>query len=591
MQALEYPFDAAMILQKKRSLKRELSVQSGLVEKKIAIMSGSTIGEIKNILELFLLNNGIRPTFQVGGYALYYENLVFDDGTLSAFQPDMIYVHTSAKNIIEWPGTADTTQAAQEKFEAEAARWRTVWDAALRFGCPVIANNFELPSYRMMGNMDAVDARGHVNFTNKLNQMMAEYAASTPNFYLHDLAYLSADVGLNNWFSPSTWYAYKYAMDTQYIPVLCHSISNIMKSLLGKNKKSLVLDLDNTLWGGIIGDDGPEGIVLGKESPTGMAYSEFQHYLKELSQLGVLLNVCSKNEDATARQGFDRTDSVLKADDFLCFKANWDPKHLNIANIAQELNILPDSLVFMDDNPAEREIVRRELSAVTVPELTAPEMYISAIDKAGYFEITALSADDQKRNEMYKQNMQRAAAQQSFGDYSDYLKSLDMHCDIGAFDASHAERITQLINKTNQFNLTTRRYTPAEVEALMEDPHYITLYGRLVDKFGDNGIVTALIAHKEGNEATIDLWIMSCRTFKRNLEHAMFDQLVSQCMAQGITKINGIYYPTAKNLLVSDFYATIGFEKQTQTDAESTFTFTAFENYQPQCTVMDIHVL
>jgi FkbH-like protein len=380
-------------------------------------------------------------------------------------------------------------------------------------------------------------------------------------------------------------------MDTQYIPTLCHSVANIMKSLLGKNKKSVVLDLDNTLWGGIIGDDGPEGIVLGKETPTGMAYAEFQQYLKELSQLGVLLNVCSKNEDAIARQGFARADSVLKADDFLCFKANWEPKHMNIAAIAQELNILPDSLVFMDDNPAEREIVRRELPTVTVPELTAPEQYLYALDKAGYFEVTTLSADDKKRNEMYKQNLQRAAIQQSFGNYNDYLRSLEMHCEIGAFDAAHAERITQLINKTNQFNLTTRRYTAAEVESIMNDPNYITLYGRLVDKFGDNGIVTAIIAHKHGTEADIDLWIMSCRTFKRQLEHAMFDRLVAVCAAQGITRINGFYYPTAKNLLVSDFYATIGFDKTGEDEQGKTFAFTGFENYTPQCTVMETVLL
>ncbi|MEG2653561.1 MAG: HAD family hydrolase, partial [Ruthenibacterium sp.] len=191
-----------------------------------------------------------------------------------------------------------------------------------------------------------------------------------------------------------------------------------------------------------------------------------------------------------------------------------------------------------------------------------------------------------------KQNLQRAAAQQSFGDYSDYLRSLAMRAEIGSFDAQHAERITQLINKTNQFNMTTRRYTAAEVEALLGSPDCITLYGRLLDKFGDNGIVTALIAHVHGTEADIVLWIMSCRTFKRNLEHAMFDRLVAECAARGITRINGFYAPTAKNLLVSDFYATIGFEK-TDEDANGnkTFAFTAFDGYTPQNTVMETVLL
>ena len=592
MQELEYPFDGAMILQKKRSLKRALCDKQGLVPKKIAIMSGSTIGDIKNILELFLLDAGIKPEFYVGGYALYYENLVFDDGSLAAFAPDVIYVHTSAQNITEWPSQNDTAETVEAKFAQTYARFEHMWQATAKFGCPVIQNNFEQPSYRLMGNMDSVDVHGRVNFVNRLNAKFAEYAAATPNFYLHDLQYLAASIGLDNWFSPATWYAYKYAMDTPYIATLCHSVTRIIKSLFGKNKKSVILDLDNTLWGGIIGDDGPEGIVLGKETPAGMAYSEFQSYLKELTGLGVMLNVCSKNEEANALAGFARADSVLTRDDFLCFKANWEPKHLNVAHIAAEINIGTDAFVFMDDNPAEREIVRREIAGISVPELTAPEQYIAALDKAGYFEVTTLSADDKKRNEMYKQNLQRAAMEQSFGDYSDYLRSLDMHADIGAFDAAHAERITQLINKTNQFNLTTRRYTAAEVAALIDNPDAITLYGRLVDKFGDNGIVTALIAHRSGSEATIDLWIMSCRTFKRNLEHAMFDRLVAVCQSLGITKINGTYLPTAKNLLVSDFYATIGFEKTAENDDGSkAFAFTAFDGYAPQNTVMKINVL
>lgn len=180
--------------------------------------------------------------------------------------------------------------------------------------------------------------------------------------------------------------------------------------------------------------------------------------------------------------------------------------------------------------------------------------------------MTTLSADDKKRASMYKQNLERAQLEQSFGDYNDYLKSLEMHCEIGAFDEPHAERITQLINKTNQFNLTTRRYTAAEIESIMTDPGYITLYGRLVDKFGDNGLVTAMIGHIEGNVLDMDLWIMSCRTFKRRLEHAMFDEMVRRAAAAGVEKIVGHYYPTAKNLLVRDFYATIGFEQTAQDD-------------------------
>ena len=592
MDPFAYPLDTATILQKKRSLKRTLLEQPGLIEKKVALLSGSTIGEIKNILELFLLRQGIKPVFYEGGYGLFFENLVFDDGSLEAFAPDLIYIHTSVRNLKLWPNPGDGPGQVQQKLSAEYSRFEQAIRAALGFGCPVICNNFDLPVYRVMGNREGSALEGRVHFVRQLNQQLASLVQASSNLYLNDLAYLQALHGMDRFSSQTAWYAYKYAVSIDCIPYLCQSIANITKSLFGKNKKALALDLDNTLWGGIVGDDGPEGIVLGSESPAGMAYSEFQSYLKELSSLGVLLNVCSKNQEEAALSGLARADSVLTREDFICFKANWEPKSHNVAAMAKELNILPESIVFVDDNPAEREIVRQELPGVAVPEMTCPEEYIAVLDRSGYFEVTTLSADDAKRSAMYRQNLERSQLEQSFGDYNDYLKSLDMHCQIGRFDAPHAERITQLINKTNQFNLTTRRYTAAEISALMENPDYLTLYGRLTDRFGDNGLVTAIIGHREGKVLDLELWIMSCRTFKRRLEHAMFDQLVAQAKAMGIETIIGHYYPTAKNLLVRDFYATIGFEQIAQDDEGNlTFAFTGLADYQPQCGVMEIETV
>lgn len=589
MNIIDHPIDPALILQKKRSLKRTLSAAPGLVPKRVALMSGSTIGEVKNILELFLLANGIQPQFYEGQYGLYYENLVFDDGALAAFAPEVLYIHTSSHNIQHWPEPGEDAAACAQKRADALARLKAAASAALGFGCPVILNNFDLPVYRVMGNSEGSAASGRVRFVRQLNEELAAFVEATPNLYLNDLAYLQAVHGMDAFSSQTAWYAYKYAVSIDCIPFLCQSVANIIKSLFGRNKKALALDLDNTLWGGIIGDDGPEGIVLGSESPAGMAYSEFQGYLKALSELGVLLNVCSKNEPANAEAGFARPDSVLKKEDFVSFKANWEPKHLNLAAMAREINLLPDSFVFVDDNPAEREIVRRELPGVTVPELTAPEDYIKALDRGGYFEVTTLSADDRKRTEMYRQNAQRAALEESFGSYEDYLKSLEMVGEFGPFDAAHAERITQLINKTNQFNLTTRRYSAAEVEGLLGDAGHITLYGRLLDKFGDNGIVTALIGAVQGETLDIELWIMSCRTFKRQLEQAMFDRLCEAAAARGIKRIVGHYYPTAKNLLVKDFYATIGFTMtEEEADGSRTFAYALEGPHTPLCTVMEI---
>lgn len=593
MSVLDYPFDSAYILQKKKSIKKELLAKDKFIDKKIAVLSGSTIGEIKNILELFLLNYGIRPEFKVGGYNRYFEELMFDDGSLKEFGPDFIYIHTSNKNIENLPVPQDTPDEVQAKLEKEFAKYKTVVEKALSFGAVVIVNNFEMPFYRMYGNKDAVAVQGVVNFTTRLNLMIAEYIAGKDNVYLNDINYLSSLVGLDNWHNLENWYLYKYALSVDQIPQLAFSLAKIIKSALGKNKKSVVLDLDNTLWGGIIGDDGVEGIAIGNEQPAGMSYTEFQSYLKKLTGLGIMLNVCSKNEEAIAKQGFtDRKEAPLNVDDFICFKANWEPKSINIANIAKEINIGEDSLVFIDDNPAEREIVRQSLPTVTVPEVKCPEDYIKSIDRAGFFEITSFTKDDAKRNEMYKQNAQRAAAESSFTDYTDYLLSLNMTGEIGAFSTAHCERITQLINKTNQFNFTTRRYAQSEVEAIIEDKqNYISAYAKLVDKFGDNGITACFIASVEGTNANIDLWVMSCRVFKRHFEYAMLDYVVGKCKEMGVKTITASWLRTAKNVIIKDFYESVGFEVTLDSEDEKRYILNIPDDYEVKNKVIEMEIV
>ena len=263
-----------------------------------------------------------------------------------------------------------------------------------------------------------------------------------------------------------------------------------IKSIYGKNKKSLVLDLDNTLWGGIVGDDGAEGIEIGHETSMGQVYSEFQAYLKELLGYGIMLNVDSKNDEENAIAGLSHPEGTLRPQDFISIKANWEPKDLNFSEIAGELNILPESMVFVDDNPAERAIVTGQIPGVCAPLMDAPEHYITAIDRCGFFEATKLSKDDLSRNEMYRANAQRTKLQKSFRSYEDYLLSLDMHALIRPFEPVYISRIAQLTNKSNQFNLTTRRFTESQMQAASRDPDIITLYGKLTDKFGDNGVIS-----------------------------------------------------------------------------------------------------
>ena len=316
-------------------------------------------------------------------------------------------------------------------------------------------------------------------------------------------------------------------------------------------------------------DDEVENIEIGPETSMGQVYSEFQSYLKEQKDIGVILNICSKNEHENAIAGINHPDGVLKEDDFILIKANWDPKSKNIVDISKELNLLPESFVFVDDNPAEREIVSKQVGVIS-PEIGSVEDYIRVIDHSGFFEVTNLSADDAKRNEMYKENAKRLQLEQSFSNYGDYLQSLEMTGTIKAFEPMYMERISQLSNKSNQFNLTTRRYTRAEIEDISESSDYIDIYGKLEDKFGDNGVVSVVIGNKKDTELDIDLWIMSCRVLKRDMEFAMLDTLISKSKEQGIKKIRGFYYPTAKNNMVREFYGLMGFEKVSEDEEGNT---------------------
>lgn len=574
MRELTYPFDNEYILKKSKRIKKELlASEEKRILKKIAVLGGSTTHDIIRVLELFLLDQGIEPVFYESEYAMYWQDAMFDNTELEEFAPDIIYIHTSNRNITNFPQIEDTKEMVLEKEESAFEHFKVMWDKLREtYACPIIQNNFEMPFYRIMGNKDAVDIHGRIHFLNRLNEKLYEYAEEYENFYINDIHYLSSCYGLDKWADPFFWHMYKYSLCLDAIPNLAFNVSNIIKSVYGKNKKALVLDLDNTLWGGIVGDDGVENLEIGQETSVGQVYSEFQNYIKTQKQLGVMLNVNSKNEEENALAGLQHPDGALKPDDFIIIKANWEPKSKNLMDIASELNILPDSLVFVDDNPAEREIVRQQVNGTAVPEIGNPEDYIRVLDHSGFFEVTKLSEDDRNRNEMYKANAMRKQQEQSFADYKDYLKSLEMKAVIAPFESMYMARIAQLTNKSNQFNLTTKRFSQSEIETIAQDPQFITLYGKLEDKFGDNGVVSVVIGEKEEKTLHIRLWLMSCRVLKRDMEFAMMDTLVEACKKQDIDTIYGYYYPTAKNAMVREFYALQGFEK-TEEDEQGNSTW------------------
>lgn len=595
MKELQYPFDSEYILKKRKKIKKELlSDNSNRIKKKIAVLGGSTTHDVIDMMELFMLNIGIEPSFFESEYNQYWEDVIFDNPKLLEFEPDIIYIHTSTRNIKLFPSISSSSQEISDYILEEYSHLEKVWIKISKvYNCPIIQNNFEQMFYRLMGNKDISDIHGKLNFINVLNTKIVEYAQTHDNFYINDINYLASCYGLQKWSDPFYWHMYKYACAVPAIPELAYNVVNIIKSLLGKNKKTLVLDLDNTLWGGVIGDDGVDNIEIGQETSMGQLYSEFQKYIKSQRDIGVLLAVNSKNNEENARAGFRRPDSILKEEDFVSFKANWNNKDRNIIEIASDLNLGTDSFVFVDDNPAERHIVESQLSDVIVPEMEDVVQYINILDRSGFFEVTTLSEDDIKRNEMYKINAERKRQEASFENYEEYLFSLDMNAEIDSFNSLYMSRIAQLTNKSNQFNLTTKRCTQTEIESYALDPNYITLYGKLTDKFGDNGVVSVVYGHLDEDKRNIlhiDLWLMSCRVLKRDMEYAMMDELVRKCRDKKITILRGYYYPTEKNGMVKDFYEKQGFVKICEDEkGNTTWQFDISSEYVEKNIVINVN--
>jgi len=574
---------AAMLLRKQKGLRRELQNRPNLLIVRIAFLCGSTVNEVAAFLELLLLEQGIQPVFSFSDYNKYFEEAVLDTARLVEFKPDIIFVYTSSANIQGWPALDTSESDLNAQVAAESMRFGAIWNGLQSLGAVVVQNNFELPVQRLFGNYDAVSPAGRIRFVHLLNAEFAREAAARTNLLIHDLNGVAASVGLKAFHDADRWFSYKMIATPEGSLEVAKSSAALVLAIYGRTRKCLVLDLDNTVWGGVIGDDGPDKIKIGRETAEAEAFTAFQEYCLQLRSRGVLLAVCSKNSEAIARQGFEHPDSVLSLEHFACFKANWEPKHENIKAIASELNIGLDSLVFVDDNPAEREIISAQLPEVAVPNVGSDvSRFISVLEDGRYFEPLRLSREDLKRAEQYKENVQRAATQGRFQNYDEYLESLEMSAEVAPFKQVYLDRITQLINKTNQFNLTTRRYMQPQIEAIAADPSYIALYGKLTDKFGDNGLISVIIGRKENSTLHIDLWIMSCRVVKRGMETLMLDALVAECQSHGISEIRGYYIQTERNGLVAGHYTALGFQRSGGDDRHQVFKLDLSQGYQPQ---------
>ena len=483
---------------------------------------------------------------------------------LHRFQPTVILFALDAQHLLGGFDIADHPEVADrrlnERVDGLARHWAT---ARAAFRCAVLQQTVPCVFQTLLGNNEHRLPGSAAGLAAVLNQRLRARADSEGA----DIVALDAQImqdGLRAWHDPVLWHRAKQEIHPAAAPMYGELVARLLAAQQGRAFKCLVLDLDNTLWGGVIGDAGLDGIVLGQGSALGEAHVAFQRYARDLSRRGVILAVCSKNDEANALEPFDKhPEMVLRRADIACFVANWTDKAANIRQIAERLNIGLDALVFADDNPFERNIVRRELPMVGVPELPAdPALYADCIAAGGYFEGIRLTEEDLERTRQYQANGQREALRASGTDLEAYLRSLDMELRWRRFDTLGQSRIVQLVNKTNQFNLTTRRTSDQDVAALLADPRALALQIRLLDRFGDNGVIAILVGRVQAADLAdmlIETWLMSCRVLGRQVEEATLNLLTAQARCLGVARLIGEYRPTAKNGMVRDHYARLGF--------------------------------
>jgi FkbH-like protein len=457
------------------------------------------------------------------------------------------------------------TQAAA----SDAIRYiRTLRDGLSRgSGARVILQTIPRPPEPLFGSLDRRMSGGLRQVIDAVNSGIDAIAAETGDMVV-DIAGLADTVGLARWHDVGRWHSAKIPFALDFLPIAAEHVLRVVAAWRGLSRKVLVLDLDNTLWGGVIGDDGLDGIVLGQGDGVGEAFLDIQRMAKTLSQRGIVLAVCSKNDDTNAREPFQKhPEMLLKLNDIAAFVANWTDKASNIRAIAKSLELGLDSFVFLDDNPAERDQVRRELPEVGVPEVgDDPALYVQTVLQAGYFESVAFTEDDKQRGAQYLANAQREQIKVEGQSIEEYLRALEMVLQIKPFDTVGLARITQLINKTNQFNLTTRRCDEADVRHWMESPDHVTMQVRVTDKFGDNGIIGVVVAEKKGSDWALPIWLMSCRVLNRRVEEGILNSLASQLREKGAQSVAGVYLPSPKNGLVKEHYARLGFVKTAEAD-------------------------
>lgn len=542
-----------------------------LVPFRLGLIGNGTLDLIAPVLVGTAARHGFALECVTGHYDQFLQDALLADSKLNQSRPDAVLIALDHRGLALQPSPGNEA-AAEQTVDAAAELLDTIRAAISKnSGAPCIIQTLAAPPEGLFGSFDRALPGTARHLVDCLNRRISQSVLQSSDMLL-DVAGIAETVGLAEWHSPPLWNLAKLPFADSCAPLYADHVCRIIGAMRGKSRRCLVLDLDNTVWGGVIGDDGMEGIKIAQGDATGEAHLNVQQLALALRERGVVLAVSSKNTDSVARQPFrEHPDMLLKEDHIAVFQANWQDKASNIRAIAKELALGLESLVFLDDNPAERSLIRRELPEVAVPELDEdPANYARTLAAAGYFEAIGFSDEDRARAEMYQGNARRLGLQSQATDIESYLQSLEMRIVFGAFDGKTRARVAQLISKSNQFNLTTRRYSEPQVQQLEADPKAMTLHARLVDKFGDNGIICVVICRVTGPDIwTIDTWLMSCRVLGRRVEQAVLREILEQARSAGIKRLVGVYRPTDRNDMVRDHYGKLGF-KQVQDDADGT---------------------
>lgn len=548
---------------------------------RVALVGTSTLDQLGQLLPLAGIAADLDLTMHVGQFA-QYESQILDSGSeLYAFRPDAIVLAPDASAT----AISALSMDPADEIDRELERWTSTWEAVRRStGAPVLQLNFVPPSARALGSLDGVVVGGRRAMYLELNRRLALAAHAEAGLHIVDAFAVAADFGLQRWREDRYWFHAKQAVSLAALPLLATEIVSVLRAVRGGARKCIVVDLDNTLWEGVVGEVGAQGISL-SGTAVGEAHLALQQHLRDLRQRGVLLAVCSKNDDDAARSPFlQRDDMLLGLDDFVSFQANWAPKPENLRRIAAELDLGLNSFAFVDDNPAEREFVRQELPEVDVIELPAdPSAYAATLAAYRGFDVVTLSPEDLTRTSSYRARAEARHVSEHAASVEDFLMNMAMEADVRRIDDITLDRAYQLVHKTNQWNLTTRRHPIETLRQMVHASTTVAFTARLVDRLADHGIVGVLIATRRDEALDIDTFLLSCRVIGRTLEHTMLDALCDAAeKLDGVTAVTGTYRRTARNGSVSNVFAQLGFQLVEDTPDESTWLLDLRSHTRPR---------